>query len=778
VRLIYQLRKSLRQAAVYNPDIQVAPACILWPDQERQWESVISQLQVELPELIVLGDFAPQLRRGPAIWLRCVLAGRVPEVPFSSKHPFILYLPGVSRQELRAIEDCPAYLKPLAELQYRGVIWSQVNAKDWTVMAYLVSEHGGLNLDVAKDSDSKLAMQRALHRLLEEEENSLRGKRLDRDYFNGLLSGGDHTREVLMWLDNGDSYQASRDPQSWSAFVDACSSQLGFNPEAEGVLEGCSRLARQDGPWEAIWNRFREAPTRYPNIPDILRRCNPPSTPEDVVSADIAWPQWNDQQEAVLEQALLQLVDVPSHEARTRILALENEHSDRRASVWAELGQARLATALKYLSFVAKQTAKPMKGATVDDLASRYRDEAWRTDDAVLRALEHVESGREVSAVKAAIQAMYVPWLSDAARELQSLVTAQGYPMVSKWSPNAKDHAGECIMFVDGLRFDMAKRLVSRLQQLGFETAENPHWSALPSVTSTAKPAVSPVAAAICGLEGDQDFSPSLCESGQSLSQYHLRKLLQEAGWSVVEQPPFDHVKSGMGWHEFGDVDREGHAKGWKLAKYIDGLVHEISGRIGELLSSGWKRVRIVTDHGWLLLPDGLPKVELASVLAENKWGRCAILKPGATSEERLYPWFWNPHVEIALADGIGCYKRGVEYAHGGLSLQECYTLQLVVGQKSKSTLRPAVSIIDVVWRGLRCHVVVDTVLQDVSLDVRLFGAKPESSVVTRLKTFQNEDTASVIVEDDGLEGKNAVIVLLDDAGNVLTELKTIIGGD
>ena len=32
-------------------------------------------------------------------------------------------------QDLRAIENCPESLKPLAELQYRGQMFSQVNAK-------------------------------------------------------------------------------------------------------------------------------------------------------------------------------------------------------------------------------------------------------------------------------------------------------------------------------------------------------------------------------------------------------------------------------------------------------------------------------------------------------------------------------------------------------------------------------------------------------------------------------------------------------------------------
>jgi hypothetical protein len=52
---------------------------------------------------------------------------------------------------LRATEECPDELKPLAELQYRGVFWSQVNGKDWTITAFLQTNHGGLQLKIAKD---------------------------------------------------------------------------------------------------------------------------------------------------------------------------------------------------------------------------------------------------------------------------------------------------------------------------------------------------------------------------------------------------------------------------------------------------------------------------------------------------------------------------------------------------------------------------------------------------------------------------------------------------
>ncbi|MEA3250578.1 MAG: hypothetical protein U9Q35_03205 [Pseudomonadota bacterium] len=43
--LLEKLLEWNRQAATYNPDMQAAPACILWPDRERLWEPIQAELQ-------------------------------------------------------------------------------------------------------------------------------------------------------------------------------------------------------------------------------------------------------------------------------------------------------------------------------------------------------------------------------------------------------------------------------------------------------------------------------------------------------------------------------------------------------------------------------------------------------------------------------------------------------------------------------------------------------------------------------------------------------------
>jgi hypothetical protein len=104
-------------------------------------------LQPMMPELFLLGGYAPEKRTGPALWLRCVEARVVEGAPAAGTVP-LFYLPGISREKLRAAEDCPPELAALVELQYRGVMWLHVNGKEWTPYAFLVSTHGGLGLDV------------------------------------------------------------------------------------------------------------------------------------------------------------------------------------------------------------------------------------------------------------------------------------------------------------------------------------------------------------------------------------------------------------------------------------------------------------------------------------------------------------------------------------------------------------------------------------------------------------------------------------------------------
>lgn len=139
MKLIDLLASEVRASADYNSNVQVAPSVILWTDKQRQWESALPLLQAAMPELVVLGDYDPKQKTGPAIWIKCVIENVLPDIDMPSDRTPIIYMPGVERRDLRAISTCPEELMPLAELQYRGSWWIYSNSgRDWTVKAFLV----------------------------------------------------------------------------------------------------------------------------------------------------------------------------------------------------------------------------------------------------------------------------------------------------------------------------------------------------------------------------------------------------------------------------------------------------------------------------------------------------------------------------------------------------------------------------------------------------------------------------------------------------------------
>ena len=242
--LLDKVIEALRRAAAINRTVQTPAAAILWTDKDRQWESAMPVLRATLPELFTLGGYVPEHRTGPAIWLKCALARTLPEIAFDPNAIPILYLPGVSRTDLRAIESCPRDLQPLAELQYRGVFWSQTNGKDWTVNAFLTAKQGGLALNVAQDQATQQALRRAFAagELLSRPLADFQDRRIDATWLDRLLAPNP-TRDVLAWLDQPTAMQTAWAGARWDVFVNRCRKEFGFHPQQDGELAAAENLA-------------------------------------------------------------------------------------------------------------------------------------------------------------------------------------------------------------------------------------------------------------------------------------------------------------------------------------------------------------------------------------------------------------------------------------------------------------------------------------------------------------------------------------------------------
>jgi len=230
---------------------------------------------------------------------------------------------------------------------------------------------------------------------------------------------------------------------------------------------------------------------------------------------------------------------------------------------------------------------------------------------------------------------------------------------------------------------------------------------------------------------------------------------------------------NAAGWSERGHLDELGHKLGLDLARHIDDELDIMVERIATLLNSGWTRVQVVTDHGWLLLPGGLPKVALPPSLTATKWARCATVRGESQPEVPVLPWYWNPEVRIACPPGIGSFIAGAVYAHGGVSLQECVIPELTVERGAEIA---RATITDIQWRGMRLRVRASASVPGITVDLRTNAKQPGSSLVASAKNLDANGEASLVVSDDKHEGAAAVIVVLDANNNILDRRPTTVG--
>lgn len=754
---------AVQAAAAYDKNDQAAPAVVLWTDKGSEWQPVLPSLRRRLP-LFTLGSYQVDVSQGPAIWLRCALAGVVDGLdPSDAKTP-VVYLPGIGREDLRSIADLDESLQLLAELQYRGVFWTHPNGRDWTVAGFLHNKEKGLGLTVNDSAETLRAIKRALSVLVMERLADLADHELDAADFDALLQP-DSVRSLLQWLDDPAGFRQAQSDEQWAAFRSTCKKEWGVDPKTDGELSIAEQLGARKGAWANVWQRFAEAPDKYPAIPERLRAAKPQ---ELVPEHPDSWPQVNEDAEGVLRAALLGLGRAQPDEARGTLRELELGHGERRGWLWGCMDKAPLACALELLAVLADTTADGWKAGTVGDLADQYAEHGWRADDAVLRALAVVDAAEDVEAVKTAADVLYRVWLEQGAKALQVAAAGGDWPA---GFDTAAVPSGTCVLFSDGLRFDLAQRLMAQLENLGCACEVAADVAALPPITSTAKPAVSPIAGKLGSGPG---FDPVPASGASKLTADVLRNLVREAGWQVLE-PAEGGDPSGRAWTELGDIDEFGHSHGWKLARAVDGELHEIAQRIEWLLKYGWQRVVVVTDHGWLLVPGGLAKVDLPEHLAEKRKGRCARVKSGSSVDYLTLPWRWDPEVRVAFAPGISTFVAGQEYDHGGLSPQECVVPRLTVTLAGGAAA--GVSLESVTWSGMRCRVKLTGGTAGMGLDVRSKAGDPASSLVAP-RTVEDSGEAAVLVTDDARLGEAAFVVIVSADGSVVKQLTTVVGGE
>lgn len=751
--LIALLRGAL---TAHNADEFAPPACLLWPDPAGEWAGAVALLLPSLP-LLTLGDYAPEQGRGPALWLRAQVDGWAG----AEGGPPILYLPGVRREDLAPAEvgrtgQDGQGLRLLSELTFRGVVFERSAGRPWTVANFFgKGGKGSVGLEVTQDARRGLVP--LLPQLLTLPQERLTARTVTPQFLSSLAFP-DLPAALLGWLSGaGDAPEG---------LVDAAHSEYGLNLAA-GRLAVAALVAEAGG---LLWERYAAHPQDYPGVRGALLAASPgyqASWDDAQLLAHAGrWPDVNEAAERELGQSLAALAGQAPATVRTEVRRLEARHGGRRVMVWARLGEAPLAGALGHLFRLADLTEKGLAGAGRDELAQAYAAHGHAADAAVLDALASVPSDAGQALVGQALAPMYRDWLERVNEAFGAAVLAGG-PLPRPVSASWAARPGLAVVFVDGLRYDLAARLAGMLDALGLENALDWQYSAVPTITPCAKPAVAPAGWAFEALSGE---ALTLSYLGRRVTAEVLREALRRNGFipSAEKTDP-----SRAAWLERGDFDRLGHSRGLRLASDLGGELERLLGGLTGLLAAGFDEVRVITDHGWLLLPGGLEKVELPASLTVFKKGRCAVLGAENASAYPTQPWTWDDAVRVTPAPGIRSFEAGETYAHGGLSLQELVVPVLTLRRGGPAPAR--VEVEDLRWKGNRLRLEV-TGGAGLRADLRRVPADAGSSVALRPVTVGEDGHASLLVEADNLDGVAVTLVILDAGGAVVRQREVRVG--
>jgi len=760
--------QALKQAEQHNSNIMVKPEVILWPDPERQWTEVIPDLQATFPHLLIYGQYDLLKKQGPSIWLKCMVAKTLPEANWEKDTTPIIYLPGISKNELRNVEGAGLAFQPLLEYQYTGTLFTQENGKEWTILAFIENSKMGLGISVSNDPLTKYALKKALPTLFQDNE-VLQGKTvIDAEYINNQIFP-DIIPSILKWMCKGDLFLQKLEPGKRDVFISLCKSQYDFDPDYRNILAIAEKLGSQRNAWKYVWQMYANAPDKFSEIENLLRLAKPNDLGSGMFALpEESWPQVNETKEEGLRQALIVASKLQPQEALTALKVLEQSHQGRRNWIWCELGQSPLANALQYVYQMTLIARENIPSYTINELRDYYISIGYLIDQAMRKSLAAVKTEKDKSIIKSLIKSIYQPWLEIITHKFQTLVEKDA-PIFT--SQTATVESESFVLFVDAFRYELAEEFKNRLSKFNYQVTLKTNWSAIPTLTSTAKPNASPIATAVSVTSDIKEFRPQL-QSGKDLQTAAFRESLATHNFKLVTTGN-DINPEIQCWQEIGDIDTKGHEEQSDMVKRIEELFEKVQEVIEAAFEKGVKRIKIVTDHGWLLLPGGLPKTQLNEGLTETRWGRCALIKEGAKTDLLHLPWRWNPSIFIAYAPGISFFKANVEFAHGGISLHECLVPTLII--ENPYSIKTPAKILEVKWVNLKCAVVTENANEGYTIDVRTKYSDEKSSIVESKNKFVRDNKGSVMVTDEA-ESQAATIVLLDETGRILDKKSTTVG--
>ena len=348
--------------------------------------------------------------------------------------------------------------------------------------------------------------------------------------------------------------------------------------------------------------------------------------------------------------------------------------------------------------------------STTDDVVSLYADPddgTWQIDNAVLNLVVAGEPETDLPADHPAtaalddlctqLQSEYVEYLEDLGDLVTETVEAgapfvdedHSYQFFTKESTGLESGQTIALFVIDALRLDLARRLADELRDYvatlpsdapEFAIDEYVWLGTLPSETEFGKAALTPGEIQMFDVSlVDGELQP--LRNNRKVDTNRRNSLLNGDGWTVTREEDDGWQSTRVAYFK-NDIDDIGEKELSDLEAMLARRVDSLAEFIGTKLEQGeWDQAYVLTDHGFVLLPDNASPEKISRPAEASDSGRRWIAgedvdedSPGVLLDSSSRLGYLDANVSVLASPLKRFRKQGLgdaRFYHGGLLPQE-----------------------------------------------------------------------------------------------------------
>ncbi|MCG1004734.1 MULTISPECIES: BREX-5 system phosphatase PglZ [Halobacterium] len=346
-----------------------------------------------------------------------------------------------------------------------------------------------------------------------------------------------------------------------------------------------------------------------------------------------------------------------------------------------------------------------------DDVVSLYADPddgTWQIDNAVLNLVVAGEPETDLpddhpataalDDLRTQLQSEYVEYLEDLGDLVTDTVEAgapfvdedHSYQFFTKESDGLESGQTIALFVIDALRLDLARRLADELRDYvstlpsdapEFAIDEDVWLGTLPSETEFGKAALTPGEIQMFDVSlVDGELQP--LRNNRRVTTNRRESLLGSDGWTVTREEEDDGWQSTRVAYFKNDIDDIGEKELSDLEAMLARRVDSLAEFIGTKLKQGeWDQAYVLTDHGFVLLPDNASPEKISRPTEASDSGRRWIAgedvdedSPGVLLDSSSRLGYLDANVSVLASPLKRFRKQGLgdaRFYHGGLLPQE-----------------------------------------------------------------------------------------------------------